>query len=298
MTSHDVVAEIRRMLRVRRIGHTGTLDPFATGVLVILLGSATRLAQFLSGLDKEYDAVFRLGVATDTGDITGRPIEITPVTAGHWSSEQIVAAFEALRGEIEQVPPMYSAKKHAGQKLYELARQGKEIERRAVKVRIHKFESAEHGGELLKDNRDGTVDMRVNVSCSSGTYVRTLAEDFGKQLGASAHVAELRRTMVGDFALAQAKTLGDLKVAVGEESLGRVLLLPDKALSRFPAIDLDADEVRKIQNGVALPISRSTLADGEHARLRDENHDLIAVGRFDSAAAVLRPVVVLARTSQ
>src|SRR5215210_533827 len=131
LTSHDVVDRIRHILHVRRVGHTGTLDPFATGVLVILIGRATRLAQFLSGLEKEYEAIIRLGYSTDTGDITGKRISDPPEnlrTTGPWSREQIETALESLRGNIEQVPPMYSAKKQGGKKLYELARRGEEVE--------------------------------------------------------------------------------------------------------------------------------------------------------------------------
>ena len=125
VTSHDVVDDIRRILHVRRVGHTGTLDPFATGVLVMLIGRATRLAQFLSGVEKEYEAVIRLGYATDTGDLTGKPIRISDeAKIGEWSREQIETALESLRGEIDQVPPMYSAKKQGGRKLYEMARRG------------------------------------------------------------------------------------------------------------------------------------------------------------------------------
>src|SRR6267143_2212961 len=186
LTSHDVVARVRHLLQERRVGHTGTLDPFATGVLVLLIGRATRLAQFLSGLEKEYEAVIRLGYATDTGDITGKPIRNSEgddaernVNPGQrWSKEQIEAALESLRGEIDQVPPMFSAKKQGGRKLYELARRGEEVERKPVRVCIHKFEAinlaSKQTAELLKDNRDGTFDFEVRDECSSGTYVRTL----------------------------------------------------------------------------------------------------------------------------
>src|SRR5688572_5991402 len=141
VTSHDVVARARHILHERRIGHTGTLDPFATGVLVVLVGRATRIAQFLSGLDKEYDAIIRLGYATDTGDRTGKRVD-NPATdkTKSWSSEQIAAAMESLRGEIEQVPPMFSAKKRGGKKLYELARRGEVVTREPVRVCVHEFQ--------------------------------------------------------------------------------------------------------------------------------------------------------------
>src|SRR5712691_3024192 len=181
MTSHDVVALVRRILGERRVGHTGTLDPFATGVLVVLVGRATRLARFLSGAEKEYEAVIRLGYATDTGDITGARIEkdkpgFTTETkrTPSFLREEIESALASLRGEIEQTPPMYSAKKIAGKKLYELARRGEEGERKAVRVTIKELEAITKDDELLKQNDDGTRDLSVRVICSAGTYVRTL----------------------------------------------------------------------------------------------------------------------------
>jgi tRNA pseudouridine55 synthase len=299
VTSHDVVDDIRRILHVRRVGHTGTLDPFATGVLLILIGRATRLAQFLSGVEKEYEAVIRLGYATDTGDVTGKPIRtneedrISPT--GIWSREQIEAALESLRGEIDQVPPMYSAKKQNGRKLYEMARRGEEVERKPVRVCIHKLEAIRPTGELLKDNLDGTFDFEVRVACSSGTYVRTLAEDFGKRLRVGAHLAELRRTRVGDFQIQLAQTLEQVKVSVAEEALGRIMLPTDAALSRFPAIDLIASDVRRVQNGMAVKVSEAKWTNGERVRMRDEQGNLIAVAEYDAASASLRPSVVLAR---
>lgn len=302
VTSHDVVDDIRRILHVRRVGHTGTLDPFATGVLVMLIGRATRLAQFLSGVEKEYEAVIRLGYATDTGDVTGQPIELSDESSilsespiGVWSREQIETALESLRGEIDQVPPMYSAKKQGGRKLYEMARRGEEVERKPVRVCIHKFEAIKPTGELLKDNLDGTFDFEVRVECSSGTYVRTLAEDFGKRLRVGAHLAELRRTRVGDVQIQHAQTLEQVKVSVAEEALGRIMLPTDAALARFPAIDLIASDVRRVQNGMAVKVSEAKWTNGELVRMRDEQGNLIAVAEYDDASASLRPSVVLAR---
>ena len=302
MTSHDVVDAVRRILRVRRVGHTGTLDPFATGVLVILIGRATRLAQFLSGVEKEYEAVIRLGYATETGDVTGKPIQTneensTPsgLAFGQWSREQIETALEGLRGEIDQVPPMYSAKKQGGRKLYEMARHGQEVERKPVRVCIQKFEAIKPTGELLKDNLDGTFDFEVRVECSSGTYVRTLAEDFGKRLQIGAHLAELRRTRVGDFQIQNAQTLEQVKLSVTEDALGRIMLPADAALSRFPAIDLPASDIRRVQNVMAVNVSDANLTNGERVRMRDEQGSLIAVAEYDDTSASLRPTVVIAR---
>src|SRR5437016_2586863 len=172
MTSHDVVALVRKTIGERRVGHTGTLDPFATGVLVMLAGRATRLAQFLSGAEKEYEAVIRLGYATDTGDLTGRPLldrPEDPSAAGSkaseqsWSNQEIESALASLRGEIDQVPPMYSAKKHQGRKLYELARRGEEIERKPIRVTIHELEVKNSDGVMLAQNEEGASDLAVRV---------------------------------------------------------------------------------------------------------------------------------------
>lgn len=309
MTSHDVVDQVRRTLRLRRVGHTGTLDPFATGVLVVMLGRATRLAQFLSGVEKEYEAVIRLGYATDTGDRTGKPIpesENSTGTArllGEDAAEEIEAALAALRGEIDQVPPMYSAKKQAGRKLYELARRGEEVERPPVRVRIYELEpmdlASKPSAALIKDNHDGTFDFEVRVVCSAGTYVRTLAEDFGKRLQVGAHLAELRRTRVADFNIQQATTLDQLKVHVAEESLGQIVLPPDDALTRLPFVDLSDDDLRRVRNGVAVEVPDSIAganwSDGEIVRMRDDSGRLVAVGKFNVAQGVLNPTVVLAQ---
>jgi tRNA pseudouridine55 synthase len=310
LTSHDVVAQVRRTLHERRVGHTGTLDPFATGVLAILVGRATRLAQFLSGLEKEYEAVIRLGHATDTGDITGKRIDsaggesarasgAASEASSPWSKAEIEAGLASLRGEIDQVPPMYSAKKQGGRRLYELARRGEEVERPSVPVCIYKFEPVRllsgATSDWLKDNRDGTFDFAVRVACSAGTYVRTLAEDFGKRLGIGAHLAELRRTRVGDFSVAEALTLEQVKVHFAEESLGKILLSPDEALAPLPFVNLDAEQVRRVLNGIDVQVSEAAWGEGERVRLRDAQGHLIAVAEYNAAAKSLHPSVVIAR---
>ena len=292
MTSHDVVAQARHILNHRRVGHAGTLDPFATGLLVLLVGRATRLTQFLTGLEKEYEAIIRLGFATDTADRTGTPIS-EAATGQEWSAEQIEEALAGLRGEIDQVPPMYSAKKQGGRKLYELARKGAEVERAPVRVCIHEFEPLKPKGEWLKNNLDGTVDFEVRVVCSSGTYIRTLAEDFGKQLNVGAHLAELRRTRVGDFTIGEALTLVQLKTRAAEEAIGRALYPPDDALRRLPSINVSDEDVRRIRHGLKLEISDPKWISDERVRIRDTAGHLIAVGTFDSETATLHPSVVL-----
>ena len=292
LTSHDVVARTRHILHERRIGHTGTLDPFATGVLVILLGKATRLAQFLTGVDKEYEAISRLGYATETGDRTGNPIS-GPANAKRWSDDEIEEALKGLRGFIDQVPPMYSAKKVEGKRLYELARRGESVEREPIRIWIEEFKAIRPEGQLLKDNLDGTFDFHARVLCSSGTYVRTLAEDFGKRLYVGAHLAELRRTRVGNLGIDQAITLEQLKVHFVEESLGAVLLPLSAALSLLPFVHLSGEDVRRASHGREVRVAEAEWDDRENVRMCDIDGQLIAVGRYSATAKSLHPRVVL-----
>ena len=293
MTSHDVVAQARRILHERRIGHTGTLDPFATGVLVIVLGQATRLSQFLTGVDKEYEAIIRLGYSTDTGDRTGNPIPGPQPDASNFTEQKIEDALQSLRGDIDQIPPMYSAKKIEGRKLYELARRGETVDRQPIQVCIYDFAAIRPDGQLIKNNLDGTFDFHARVSCSSGTYVRTLAEDFGKRLYVGAHLAELRRTRVGDFPIAQAITLDELKLHFGEESIGTVLLPMAAALSRLPFVHLSGQDVRRANHGREVSVAESQWADGENVTMYDADERVIAVARYDAGAKSLHPRVVL-----
>lgn len=293
LTSHDVVARARHILHERRIGHAGTLDPFATGVLVIMLGKATRLSQFLTGVDKEYEAIIRLGYSTDTGDRTGKPLPGPPVPVRNWTEEEIEAALQTLRGDIDQIPPMYSAKKVEGKKLYELARRGETVERKPLRVCIYDFAAIRPQGQLIKDNLDGTFDFHARVSCSSGTYVRTLAEDLGKRLYVGAHLAELRRTRVGDLGIDQAITLEHLKIHFGEESIGTVLLPTGAGISWLPSLHLTGEDVRRASHGREVKVAESEWTDGENVRMYDRGEQLIAVGRYDANTRSLHPHVVL-----
>jgi tRNA pseudouridine55 synthase len=299
LTSHDVVARVRKITSHRRVGHTGTLDPFATGVLVVLVGRATRLAQFLSGAEKEYEAVIRLGYATDTGDVTGTRVpnfttETQRSTEIH--REEIESAMVSLRGEIQQTPPMFSAKKVAGRKLYELARRGEVIERQPVRVKISEFTAISEGGALLSENNDGTRDLRVRVVCSAGTYIRTLAEDFGNQLGLGAHVAALRRTRAGQARIGDAITLDRLNEVAQSGSLAEVLISPDAALSSLPALQLDADDARRVGQGIDLQLIEGDARqwpNAQQVRLRNSSGELIAVGICDAERMTIHPQVVI-----
>ena len=302
-TSHDVVARVRRLLGEKRVGHTGTLDPFATGVLVLMVGRATRLAQFLAGDAKEYEAVVRFGYATETGDATGARREDTAdILSGEggvraWSETEIEAALSALRGEIEQVPPMYSAKKIAGKKLYELARRGETVEREARRVHIYELEALRQmGGELLLWNEDGTCDMRVRVRCSAGTYVRVLAESLGEHLGAGAHLTGLRRTRAGEFGIETAVTMDELETEAEKGAAANLLVSMDAALSGLSFLHLTDEEARRVRHGVPLRLRSEAAAayrDQERVRMKDESGNLLAIGAYDSRLEMVRPLVVL-----
>ena len=299
-TSHDVVARARRLLREKRVGHTGTLDPFATGVLVLLVGRATRLAQFLSGAEKEYEAVVRLGYKTETGDLTGARVGEMKECAG-WRRPEIESALASLRGEIEQVPPMYSAKKVQGQKLYELARQGVEIERKPVRVTIREFESGLPGREEMARNSDGTCDLPVRVVCSAGTYVRVLAEQLGERLGAGAHLTSLRRTRAGAFRVAGAVTLERLQEAAEAGRAGELLSPMNAALPSMPAAHLTTGDERRVANGAevgAPPEAKAVWADGAYIKLLGADGALVAVGQYDARRDAVRPRVGLGRPGE
>jgi tRNA pseudouridine55 synthase len=299
-TSHDVVARVRRILQEKRVGHTGTLDPFATGVLVLLVGRATRLAQFLSGAEKEYEAVIRLGYATDTGDLTGARREGEGSTAATdcatLDRRRFETALAALRGVIEQVPPMYSAKKVQGRKLYEMARRGEEIERRPVRVTVGEFEvMPDAAGAWLRRNDDGACDVRARVVCSAGTYVRALAEAVGASLGTGAHLAALRRTRAGEFHLKDALAPDVLQRLV-EATTENVPLIPlEAALPHLPCAHLKDAEARRVRHGVAARVDASDgWEEGAHVRMLDESGGLLAVGIYDATRGLVQPRVMLA----
>jgi tRNA pseudouridine55 synthase len=285
ITSHDVVARCRRILKTKRIGHTGTLDPFATGVMVILVGQATRLARFLDKDQKEYEAVVKLGSETETGDRTGE-LRITSYELRDVSNEEIETILEDFRGEIEQMPPMYSAKKIAGVKLYELARKGIEIEREAVKITIYELRITNY--ELREKSQ-----FTIQVLCSAGTYIRTLAEDIGRKLKTGAHLAELRRTKAGKFGIDKAVTLEKLEEIVAENRLEEVLVSMNEAISHLPEVVLSGAEVKKTQSGIKLRVENLEIEDNQAVRMTDENENLIAVGYYIQAEKSVQPKTVL-----
>ncbi len=288
ITSHDVVSRCRRILKTKRIGHTGTLDPFATGVMVILIGQATRLAQFLDKDVKEYEAIVRFGFETDTGDKTGSP-KSKVQSSKSISVEEIEKVLPEFRGEIEQTPPMYSAKKVEGKKLYELARKGVEIERKPQKVKIYELDTLEEAKDSeLKEN-----DIGLRVSCSAGTYIRVLAEDIGRKLSVGAHLAELRRTRAGKFDISKSVTLEKLEEVVSENNLDEVLISMNEAISHLGEIRLSTDEINKTKNGLRLRRNLADTGDREVLRMTDERENLIAIGFYIESEKTVQPKIVL-----
>jgi tRNA pseudouridine55 synthase len=239
-TSHDVVAHLRKALKEKKVGHTGTLDPVATGVLPIVLGGATKIARYLTGGDKTYRATIRLGVTTTTLDGEGEPVQERPVNVTEADVRRVAGEFV---GAIDQVPPMYSAKKLGGTRLYELARQGVEIEREPKRVTIYEI-------NVLSVT---LPDVILDVRCSAGTYVRVLAQDIGEKLGCGGHLSALRRLAAGPFTLADALTLDDV-VKAPEQARARILPVT-RALGMLPRIDVPADVGRMIADGYQLCVA-------------------------------------------
>ena len=272
-TSQDVAAKLRGVYHEKRVGHGGTLDPMATGVLPIFIGRATRAVPFFEHADKVYEATLRLGLITDTQDITGRTLEERPINV---TLEQLEAVLASFRGEIEQIPPMYSAIKVNGQKLYQLARKGREVEREARTVTI--YELTPVGSDpliapVIADGNDAAApqrqeasgdaslraDVQLRVHCSKGTYVRTLCHDIGAALGCGGCMAALRRTRAGRYSIDQAHTLEEILAAPDPEAL---LLPVDSLFSDRPALTINEHAERRLRNGAA--VSTLNALDGEY----------------------------------
>lgn len=245
-TSQDVAAKLRGVFHEKRVGHGGTLDPMATGVLPIFIGRATRAVPFFEHADKVYEAGLRLGLVTDTQDVTGRTLETHEVDV---TQAQLEAALDSFRGEIAQIPPMYSAIKVNGQKLYALARQGKAVERAPRPVTIFALDLLGGAG----------ADWRLRVHCSKGTYVRTLCHDIGAALGCGGCLSALRRTRAGAYDVTRSHTMAEILAAENPEAL---LLPTDSLFSDRPALKVAENAERKLRNGA--PLHTPKLKDGEY----------------------------------
>jgi tRNA pseudouridine55 synthase len=293
MTSHDVVDRVRRLFRTKRVGHTGTLDPDATGVLVLCLGSATRLAEYLSASAKHYTTELLFGVRTDTMDASGSLL--SERDASHLTELCILALLPAFRGKILQTPPMVSARHHQGRRLYELAREGVTVERQAQEVEIAQldltgFQSGPHPVATME------------VTCSTGTYIRVLADDLGQAAGTGAIMRVLRRTWVGmdaatAFALAEAYSLADLDQRADHGSLASALIPLASALRAMPRVRVAPEGLRRLRQGQTISLSDVTdvsgpdLVDSSLAAVLDEHGGVCAIVRNE--AEILRPTKVL-----
>ena len=246
-TSHDVVAKLRRLLGERRIGHAGTLDPMATGLLTIFVGRATRAVSFAEAQEKTYIARLRLGITTDTQDITGR---VLTTAAADMSAVDLEAVLSRFLGEIQQVPPMYSAIKVDGQRLYKLARQGVEVERKARPVKIHRI--------AVLGQTEGNFELEI--VCSKGTYIRTLCHDIGAALGCGGTMSALRRTKVGAFSVADAYTTAEVEATENRSGLLQPL---DILFAAYPALTVGSAQERGVRNGQTV-----ALADGNPGLVR------------------------------
>jgi tRNA pseudouridine55 synthase len=270
LTSHDVVNRVRRGLHTKRVGHAGTLDPIATGLLVLAIGPATRFLQYLPLEPKTYEGVFRFGQTTGTFDTEGEVLEEKPLPDD--LEVQVASALEAFRGEISQLPPMYSAVKKDGRALYKYAREGIEVERNPRTVFIKSFDYL---------GKEGDQDLKFRIVCSGGTYVRTLAHDLGQAVGCGAHVISLRRTGVGEFGIGQAVSLDEIPIA-------RLVPL-SQALTNLPHVQLNESQVGMVREGRDVLAKEQVFT--KFAALLDESGDVISVAK--ASGRLLHPECVI-----
>ena len=260
-TSQDVVSKLRGILKTRRIGHGGTLDPMATGVLPVFVGRATRGVEFFEHAEKTYDATIRLGLTTDTEDTSGTVLEEKEVSV---SEEDFLGVLPKFRGKIQQIPPMYSALKVNGQKLYDLARKGREVERQPREIEIFKLECLEFNG----------AEARLLVHCSKGTYIRTLCKDIGEALGCGGCMAALRRVTAGEYTIGDAVTLDELIAAENPENYLRPV---DSMFRNYPAVTLTPNQEKRCRNGNAFSV---THPDGTY-RAYGQNGDFLMLAKVE-----------------
>lgn len=265
-TSQDVIARLRRVFNTRRIGHGGTLDPMATGVLPVFVGRATRGVEFFEHAEKTYEAVLRLGLTTDTEDVTGTVLTEAPVSA---TDEQIAETLEAFRGNIMQVPPMYSALKVNGQKLCDLARKGKTVERQPRPITIHELTLLERG--------ENTLHLRVR--CSKGTYIRTLCKDIGEALGCGGCMERLRRVQAGEYTIEEAVPLQELLDTAEPEKYLRSV---DTMFRNYPAVTLTANQEKRCRNGNPFSVK---MEDGT-CRAYSQSGEFLMLAKVEDGAMV------------
>ena len=281
-TSFDVIAVVRTLTGQRKTGHTGTLDPNATGVLPVLLGSATKAQDILPDRDKSYTAGFRLGLRTDTLDIWGEVLERVRTDV---SGEDVLSALAGFRGDIMQVPPMYSAIKKNGQRLYDLARQGIEVEREPRQVTVRRLELVSYN----KEEQSGVLE----ITCSKGTYVRSLIDDLGRELGACAVMTSLRRTAACGFTLGDCVTLDGLRELCESGGTDEIMRPVESLFASYPAVSVSQAQAKRFSNGGALDISRTRLrdnppADGAVLRVLDCGSAFLGLGKYEEISGLLK----------
>jgi len=280
-TSFDVVAVMRRLCGERKIGHTGTLDPMATGVLPLLLGKATRAASLLDDTDKEYEAGFQLGYSTDTLDSTGTTCKESKVSV---NKEQIEAVLPYFRGNILQLPPMYSAVQKNGQRLYTLARQGIEVERDERPVTVHQLQ--------LNEFDENTQSGSMTIRCSKGTYIRTICADIGDRLGSFGVMTSLRRTQAAGFRLSDAVTLDEAKALSAQGTIAQKVLPTESLFLSRPALTVTQAQAQRFQNGGALSLDRTSILprdkeDGLTFRVFSPTDEFLGLGAVELAKGEL-----------
>jgi tRNA pseudouridine55 synthase len=267
LTSHDVVQQVRRLLKEKRVGHTGTLDPSATGVLVLCIGKATRIAQYLEAGEKEYRAVMQLGVTTDTLDADGKVLE----TRCHVPPDRsrVLQALQQFIGAIMQTPPAYSAVKVQGVPSYKLARQGKAEPLKPRQVTIHAIELASYEHPFIG----------IDVRCSKGVYIRTLSADIGEALGCGAHLTSLIRTRSGRFGVNEAVSLGQLELLSGKGALQELIVALDTALEDIPSVTIEDDSAQKILHGNRISAPAGNIREDVLVRVHGRDGTLLALAR-------------------
>ncbi|NOR15621.1 MAG: tRNA pseudouridine(55) synthase TruB [Candidatus Aminicenantes bacterium] len=293
-TSHDIVKNIRKILKQKKVGHYGTLDPMATGLMLIALGKATRLFPFFSKLDKEYTGEITLGFATDSYDATGAPA--TPISHIFPKEDELVHNINAFQGKLNQIPPAFSAKKYKGQPLYKLARAQKEVSPTPSQVIVYSFKLESYSPPHIE----------FMVRCSTGTYIRSLAHDLGKKLGCGAHLSRLERTRVGDYSLQDAHTLDSIEAQEKQDSDSDFILPIEDLLPQFPKLILKDSAVQIAQNGNTLlpehalklipPVENATASQAQESeifRVFSPEGKLVAFARKESNSMGLHPFLVI-----
>ncbi|MGO4696512.1 tRNA pseudouridine(55) synthase TruB [Paenibacillus sp. 2TAB26] len=288
-TSHDVVAKVRRVLKMKRIGHTGTLDPMVTGVLPLCLGRATRVVEYVQERPKSYEAVLQLGIATDTEDITGTVIaRQSPISV---TEEDVRLALSQFLGEIDQVPPMFSAVKVDGKRLYELAREGKTVERKSRKVTIHQIDLIDTQLDLDQPQ------ISFSVVCSKGTYIRTLCVDIGKALGVPATMAHLTRTMSGGITKESCLTLEQIEQLQQSGELSGHIISADEAITHLDRVTIPESFGKLALQGQKVSLSHSVehealTLDGQLIRLYNDQSSFLGIFQIDLNTNVFKPIKV------